>query len=95
LLAVLDTRSRIAGLATSVSDGDDVNDIRYDRVHDRERIPAKHEVTQLFVQPHTQFRVLEQQSDYAFDFIGEAGTKLRYFRFVPPAASYSSCSASG
>jgi len=28
-----------------VSDGDDVNDIRYDRVHDRERIPAKHEVT--------------------------------------------------
>jgi hypothetical protein len=39
-------------------------------------------VAQLVVQRRTQFGALEQQSDYAFDFIGEA-------------ASYNSCSASG
>lgn len=83
LLAVLDTRPPIARLATAVSDGDYVNNIRCDRVHDREREPAKHEVAQLVVQPRAQFRVIEQQPDHTFDFIGEAKSELRYLKFVP------------
>lgn len=79
----MNTRSPIAGLATSVSDGDNVNNFRYDRVHHRKRILAEHEVAQLVIQSRTQFGLLEQQLDCALYFIGEAETKLRYFRFLP------------
>ena len=66
-----------------MGDSEDLRDLRHDRVDHRERKPAKYKMAQSVVKPRTRIRVLEQQMDYAFDFIDEAEARLRYCRFVP------------
>jgi len=60
-----------------VSDGNDIDEILCNRVHNREWKSAKHEMPQCAVEPRPQFRVVERQMNDSLNLSRKVTAEVR------------------